>query len=611
VLDSETGDLLKKIKIENLNEKWKEEASFMILPIKDDKVCLLDKDGNTTIVDLKNERVIRCETILKQSLSGVLVGKVASNNDIIGVISGDFKKLILFDASKAVVVKRQEAGKNEFFFDIRASDKAVFCLTHSSGGGSLSAYNSTGALLWTTRIDSATSEIFVLSDGSIVTLPANFGAKPTICAIEPNGKKKWSYEIDSQIQWVRTAECHDKLAVLLRRADKQTECLILNINTGNEQGRVASAIERVNTFFGTGHFAVAVEQAFYIHSVEIIDVRRVAATGTIVRLDASAKTAFTAAGRIVVMSEAGSLVVFDSDIGAASDAADGAANLLLTPSSPDAVAKYSLAVTLLRSPDAAVNALNDFIEKNTLHDNPSKLRHLQNLIAELGFSAAVMRPPTINIEYTKHPPTIDGLLEDEWQRAKPIELNSPKSIFPIQNKKFLSYRWFAKEDLSAKLYLMWDEKALYFLLDVSDQCQRPFDDSQEQEYSGDVLYVAIEDVLIYMGLMLPQIQKDKDKDEEARKPKGKYMSLHKKDNSGFVYEGELPWEYLKSRGVNLPEKGASAGVRFKINFVVIDDDTGIGSEKTLNLTPGLVCGRRDAVWRGFVREAFATAVLKK
>ncbi|MCX7704383.1 MAG: hypothetical protein N2234_09885, partial [Planctomycetota bacterium] len=307
----------------------------------------------------------------------------------------------------------------------------------------------------------------------------------------------------------------------------------------------------------------------------------------------------------------GTLLALGSSVGATADAASAAAALLLTPDSVDSIAKYSRSLILLREYENAVVALDEFLKRNPLLDDIKSLRKLQSLLSECAFTAALMRPPSLEVEYTKQPPVIDGLLEDEWRRAKAIELDSPKNVFPIQHKRFLTHRWFAKEDLSAKLYLMWDEKALYFLLDVLDQSQRPFDDSQQEEYKGDMLYLAIEDVLIYMGLMVPQPKKDSDKDEEKNKPKGKYMSLHKRDNSGFVYEGELPWEYLGQRGVRVPESGVKAGLQFRINFAVLDDDTGLGSEKTLNLAPGLLCGRRDCIWRGFIQNAFATAVLRK
>lgn len=69
---------------------------------------------------------------------------------------------------------------------------------------------------------------------------------------------------------------------------------------------------------------------------------------------------------------------------------------------------------------------------------------------------------TITIFYTDEPPTIDGVMEDNWKNYMIAVLNDETSV------GYLESLWDGPEDLSAKVYSMWDEEKLYLFFDITD-----------------------------------------------------------------------------------------------------------------------------------------------
>jgi len=93
-----------------------------------------------------------------------------------------------------------------------------------------------------------------------------------------------------------------------------------------------------------------------------------------------------------------------------------------------------------------------------------------------GISQEVTRPVGFTVAIrAKTPPVIDGNLED-WAGAIPMEMNRREQV--------RMEGWGGPKDLSAKAYIMWDETALYFAVQVTDdQFSQPF--TGEEIWKGD------------------------------------------------------------------------------------------------------------------------------
>src|SRR5207302_1857553 len=85
--------------------------------------------------------------------------------------------------------------------------------------------------------------------------------------------------------------------------------------------------------------------------------------------------------------------------------------------------------------------------------------------AVLAESAVELRPPAYDIRRMPRPPEIDGELNDWWRGWSAIDLSGPRYVQPIQLDGGRPGRWNGPEDLSAKLYMGWDDKYFYFALD--------------------------------------------------------------------------------------------------------------------------------------------------
>jgi outer membrane protein assembly factor BamB len=276
-------------------------------------------------------------------------------------------------------------------------------------------------------------------------------------------------------------------------------------------------------------------------------------------------------------------------------------------------------------------------------------------LAALAEAAVEQRTPSYEIRRMTRPPEIDGELNDWWRDWSAIDLSGPRYVQPIQLDGGRPGRWNGPEDLSAKLYMGWDEKYFYFALDVLDADLRPYD-SESDRWLGDCLLIAIDckndggfrfmrdDMLLSLALTLPKKKKDekeqKGDEEDANKPEGKYFVKRKDDGSGAVYEAEIPWAlFVKNgvtNGIDPVTNAAQAGFTFGFNIVLIDDDgdryaredlppgaKGDGSDgnpkegdfrgalKTLQLTPSvLLHERKDRLWQGYIPEYFAKITLK-
>jgi len=222
------------------------------------------------------------------------------------------------------------------------------------------------------------------------------------------------------------------------------------------------------------------------------------------------------------------------------------------------------------------------------------------------------------------PGKADGILGEEWMPALAVK-RSVDGIFKIDVPRDPAGEWLSDLDLSATYYFGWDKENFYFAVDVKDNVIRPWDKDEEDTWKGDLLLIALDplgdggwtaradDLLLSMGLILPRknLTKEEMEEEERHQPKGEYFVKRRETGGGIVYEARIPWEMFNENGTNInPATGPADGFSFGIELALVDDDTGGGASKTLNLAKGLFLGKRNTLWRGFVPRNFAVIKLK-
>ena len=244
------------------------------------------------------------------------------------------------------------------------------------------------------------------------------------------------------------------------------------------------------------------------------------------------------------------------------------------------------------------------------------------------------RRPALRIRKLTRPADIDGELSDWWRSSSAVELRGPVHVRTIQPEPGADPGvWKGQEDLSATIYMAWDERNFYFAIDVCDTDLRPYD-SEADTWIGDCLLMAIDpmnngglwysrdDLLLSLALTRPRKKKDEDKknqqgqdkkDEDRKRPDGKYFVKRKEDNSGAVYECKVPWSMFQEKGREIDlSKGPPRGFEFGFNIVLTDDDGERGRDgkprgalKALTWTPGVrLHSRKSRLWQGFFPEYF-------
>ena len=196
------------------------------------------------------------------------------------------------------------------------------------------------------------------------------------------------------------------------------------------------------------------------------------------------------------------------------------------------------------------------------------------------------------------PPTIDGLIADDWDESACLRLEGVDSIEtllpgPVSDGNLIvgmvrrePARWRGPGDLSMRIYAGWDDENFYLAVDVTDRTHRVMDKDVEK-WVGDLLIIGVDclndggfgygfgDFILTQGLM----DKPKDDKDKEDAPEGNFSVKLKPDHSGIVYENSIPWKYFK-----LIEP--RVGTRFGLGVTVTDDDGG-GVAKSISWTPGM------------------------
>ena len=274
------------------------------------------------------------------------------------------------------------------------------------------------------------------------------------------------------------------------------------------------------------------------------------------------------------------------------------------------------------------------------HEKREVLAYLLDGLKEEAMKIA----PTVQLSAPRlwEKPKIDGELEDAWNYAYRTRIAAPRFINLIAGPG-QTRDWEGEEDLSAVLYIGWDDENFYFALDVEDDVLRAHDRDAEN-WKGDCLLIGIDpdgdggyhrgagDQLMTLALTIPKRKKkdkdqdsdneedgddddddndDDDDDDDEKKPEGEFSVKKKEDNSGAVYEVALPWASFaeKFRAEGAPARGTSFG----LSLLLADDDTGAGASKTLSLNPCHLLPRSQKqiwIWKYLIPEFFPKVILR-
>ncbi len=199
---------------------------------------------------------------------------------------------------------------------------------------------------------------------------------------------------------------------------------------------------------------------------------------------------------------------------------------------------------------------------------------------------ALLAGEVMKAQHFRSPPQIDGDLRDGWAEHLRRELRIPVDLHVFAKGRDPKAVWSGSEDLSARLYLAWDEEFFYFAADVDDQKEVVFDERHPGK--GDLLFFSIDAQgngrNPFQGGIAIQNPRPKPPDP-ATLPPGDYSARRRPDDSGTVYEAAIPWSSL--RGGPPVEEG-----ELRINLLIGDDD-GDGMHKGLLLAPGFPTHRFD------------------
>ena len=180
---------------------------------------------------------------------------------------------------------------------------------------------------------------------------------------------------------------------------------------------------------------------------------------------------------------------------------------------------------------------------------------------------------------------VDGNLDD-WQDFEPLRLNRKEQVVG---------HWEGVDDLSAKIFLAWDENYLYFAAEVRDDyfCQESFGGDSWQGDSVQISFDTLNDDRSeldegdyeYAFALTPKGKEAFRLSVEGSSIRGEedkdlLLAINIKSEEGLhIYEAAIPWSQLKPFK---PRRGAVCGFN-----VVVNDNDGDGPKSWIGWTPGI------------------------
>lgn len=183
---------------------------------------------------------------------------------------------------------------------------------------------------------------------------------------------------------------------------------------------------------------------------------------------------------------------------------------------------------------------------------------------------------------------IDGDL-GEWNKTSPIILNTEEQVFRDANQ------WFGESDLSARVYMMWDETNLYLAAEVNDDTPFMYREGFPPDLADSlVLYFGLDPtsdpertsycptdfrILLILDdyLFNTSIDRTMVCDTLGLESIGDYgdeqafqdyeAAIHVIDRESYVFEAKIPWSNFSNDKLPLfiPEDGVEIGFNVEMN----------------------------------------------
>jgi hypothetical protein len=190
---------------------------------------------------------------------------------------------------------------------------------------------------------------------------------------------------------------------------------------------------------------------------------------------------------------------------------------------------------------------------------------------------------------------VDGNLS-EWKDTKPLILNSKGDVFLAKDRE----KWKGPDDLSAKIYLGWDNEHIYIAAEVKDDKHCNLQPANTL-WDGDAIQFAFAPLSIVtitpinLGVALSKgqsISKRWRGGVSGLFNRSKYIVKRDEEKKVTYYEIKIPCSSLNIEG--------RKGQMFGFNIVVFDDDDEKGQKYWMQLAPGLAPSLRAGQFKNFV-----------
>ncbi|HYG78046.1 MAG TPA: PQQ-binding-like beta-propeller repeat protein [Planctomycetota bacterium] len=194
---------------------------------------------------------------------------------------------------------------------------------------------------------------------------------------------------------------------------------------------------------------------------------------------------------------------------------------------------------------------------------------------------------------------IEGGL-NEWQKTEPIVVEGAQQFVPLAENA----KWNGREDLSAKLYIGWNQEGLALAVDVADDVMSPPAPGSELT-SGDSLRLIVdsrpeygssldrnEDFVGTLALVGSRSLLDQElnvSDDPSEAPQGHVMRAP--NGKGYRYEMMIPWALIRKD----PSQRPGWQRQFRIGVAVYDDD-GSGVKGAIELGSGTTSSSCITTW---------------